>query len=135
MVFCKDTQERIKFKLTKEPEEKKGRTGYFATNMDPHETLYLESNEDGTVSIKYYEYKEAINWESFATKVHNIEDALNAHGYYLQGRVDRAQKQVIETEVKDNAKLEAQVSVKGQDSNAVVKKYLEKKKELGNSHA
>lgn len=109
----------------------KGKTGYFATNMDPHETLYLESNEDGTVSIKYYEYKLAINWESFATKVKNIEDELNKQGYYLQGRIDRSQKQVIETEVKENAKLEAQLSVKGQDSNAVVKKYVEKRKELG----
>lgn len=120
--------------MSKENGEKKRQTGYFATNMDPHETLYLETNEDGTVSMKYYEYKEAINWESFATKVHSIEDELNKHGYYLQGRVDRAQKQVIETEVKDNAKLEAQVSVKGQDSNAVVKKYIEKKKELNTSN-
>jgi hypothetical protein len=110
----------------------KGKSAYAATNMDPHETLYLETNEDGTVSIKYYQYKEVINWSEFATKLHSIEDALNTEGYYIQGRpVKDGYNPTVEGELKETAKGETQLLAKGKDIDAVTKKFNAKKKELG----
>jgi hypothetical protein len=111
--------------------EKKERTFYGATNLDPHETLYLESREDGTVGIKFYCYHTAINPESFATKLHLIEDTLNQNGYYVEGRTNKeGYKAVSEGEIKESAKGDIQITAKGNDMDTTIREFKKATKEV-----
>lgn len=104
--------------------DKKEKTFYGATNLDPHETLYLESRSDGTVGIKFYCYHTAINPESFATKLHQIEDILNKNGYYVEGRTDKQGfKSNAEGEIKESAKGDIQITAKGNDMTSTIRDF------------
>lgn len=109
-----------------EPKEQKGKTQYF-TNLDEHESLYLETRESGQVGIKYYQYKKIVNPMAFASMIEMVEKSLNEKGYYIEGRSENA---TVQGEVKDNAKLEAQLTVDGNNVTKVVDTYIAERKKI-----
>lgn len=114
-----------------EGEQSKGKSQYF-TNLDEHESLFLETKENGQVGIKYYQYKKVVNPSSFAASIKLIEEVLNQSGFHLEGRSDIG---MIQGEIKESAKGDAQITAEGNNISKVVDSYIAERKRINEEKA
>lgn len=105
----------------------------FYQAAEEHETLSIETLESGELRIKFYSYKKSINPINFAAKLQVIEKELNAKDYYIEGRSNKNVTKPVKVsgEVTEKSTSDKPLmTVKGDDFDAVVTKYIDKRKEL-----
>jgi hypothetical protein len=64
----------------------------FYKPLEEHETLSIETLENGELRIKFYSYKKYVNPLNFVASLKKIEESLNKDGYYLEGRPNQDPK-------------------------------------------
>lgn len=123
--------------LPKMSSEQKAKTNYF-TDKGEHESLSIESLDNGHCRIKFYTLKVAVNPIRFMEKVNLIEKQLNQNKWYIEGRLNKdlidPSSDVAGEVAEKSTSSKPLLTCKGDNIDQVVTKYIAKRKELDPNH-